>query len=143
VAEQPIRQQQPAQPWLALGVTLQLTATAEGGRQTALLLDQPFRYRPNWLLPGSNGAAGTAVLCASSDQLAPGGSARIVIIPLIEDSLPLWSEAAEGDELRMLEGAHTRGTATVAWTAPTMLPVPADDSTRFCTWAAGGQQWQQ
>lgn len=132
----------PGDPWLALGLDLRLTTTAKGGRQTPVLLDEPFRYRPNWGLPGMTGRdqTGGPVLCSSARQIAPGGTARIVIIPLADESLPLWRQVREGDELRLFEGPRICGLATVIWTAPTRRPVPAADEARFRSWAASGGQ---
>jgi len=36
----------PGEQWLAIGLDLALVTTAEGGRQTPLLVTEPLRYRP-------------------------------------------------------------------------------------------------
>jgi hypothetical protein len=36
-----------ADPRLAFGLELRLVTTADGGRQTPVLLAEPLRYRPN------------------------------------------------------------------------------------------------
>jgi hypothetical protein len=39
------------EPWLAIGLDLQLSTTSEGGRQTPVLFGEPLRYRPDWGSP--------------------------------------------------------------------------------------------
>jgi hypothetical protein len=39
------------EPWLAIGLVLQLSTTSEGGRQTPVLFGEPLRYRPDWGSP--------------------------------------------------------------------------------------------
>jgi hypothetical protein len=130
------------EPWLAIGLDLQLSTTSEGGRQTPVLFKEPLRYRPNWGLPAMTGQdqAGAPVLCSSASQVAPGAAARIVVIPLASHSLPLWRQVHDGDELRMFEGPRICGHATVLWTASTQRPLPAADQARFQAWVTSGQQ---
>jgi hypothetical protein len=73
----------PSEHWLAIGLDLTLVPTAQGGRRTPVLFAEPLRYRPNWGLPGMTGTdqTGAPVLCSSASPLAPGDSARAVIIP--------------------------------------------------------------
>jgi hypothetical protein len=125
-------------PWLALGLDLRLTATAEGGRRTPIPFSEQFHYRSNWALPGMTGGQQTAG--ASTSELPPGGDARIVVIPLFDTELPLWRQVRDGDELQLLEGKRLRGHATVLWTAVTHRPVPADDQERFRAWTVSGGQ---
>jgi hypothetical protein len=129
-------------PWLALGLELRLVTTADGGRQTPVLLAEPLRYRPNWGLPGMTGAeqAGAPVLCSSASQIAPGGQALVVIIPLSDHALPRWRQVRDGDELRMFEGARICGHATVLWAAPTRRPLPAGDRKRFRDWVSSWRE---
>jgi hypothetical protein len=133
------------EPWLAVGVDLRLIPTAEGGRRTPVLLDEPLRYRPNWGLAGMTGLdqVGGPVLCSSAAQVAPGESARVVIIPLAEQSLPLWRQVHDGDELRMFEGPRVCGLARVQWTEKTRRPVPEADHARYRAWAASDGRWPE
>jgi hypothetical protein len=123
-------------PWLAIGLDLMLVPTEKGGRSTAIRFDAPFGYRPNWGLPGMTGTdqTGAPVLCCSASVLAPGESARAVIIPLTDASLVEWQLLGQGDELRMFEGARVCGHATVRWAENTRRPVSPSDQARFCTW---------
>lgn len=123
--------------WLAIGLDLTLVPTAEGGRQTPVLLTDPLRYRPNWGLPGMTGTdqTGAPVLCSSAGTLAPGDSARAVIIPLTSAHMTEWRLLAEGDQLRMFEGPRVCGHAVVRWTENTSCPVPGTDEERFRAWA--------
>jgi len=127
----------PGEPWLAIGLSLTLVPTAAGGRQTPLLLAEPFRYRPNWGLPGMTGTeqTGAPVLCSSASVLAPGGSARVVVIPLTDAYMTAWCLLNQGDQLRMFEGPQICGNATVQWTQSITVPVPAADQARFLGWA--------
>ena len=130
-----------ALPWLAFGLELRLTTTAEGGRKTPLgLVDyEALQYRPNWGLPGMEHPAqvGAPVLCFGSTPLHPGDRTRAVIIPLVDLSLPLWEEVKVGDELRMYEGPKVCGYGLVAWVAKTLRPVPLSDHKKFDTWCRG------
>ncbi len=73
----------PGDSWLAIGLDLTLLPTTEGGRSAAIRFETPLGYRPNWGLPGMTGTdqTGAPVLCSSASPLAPGDSARAVIIP--------------------------------------------------------------
>jgi hypothetical protein len=42
----------PGEQWLAIGLDLTVVPTAEGSRQTPLLVTEQLRYRANWGLPG-------------------------------------------------------------------------------------------
>jgi hypothetical protein len=129
-------------PWLALGLELQLVTTADGGRRTPVLLAEPLRYRPNWGLPSMTGAeqAGAPVLCSSASEIAPGGLARVVIIPLSDHALPRWQQVRDGDQLRMFEGTRICGHATVLWTSPTRRPLSEGDRARFRDWTSSRSQ---
>jgi hypothetical protein len=128
----------PGEPWLAIGLDLTLVPTAEGSRSSPVHLDRPLGYRPNWGLPGMTGAdqAGAPVLCSSASLLVPGGSARIVVIPLADALMVEWQLLDQGDKLRMYEGPRVCGDATVRWVENTSRPVPAIDDARFRTWAS-------
>ena len=123
--------------WLAIGLDLTLVPTSQGGRRTPLLLAEPLRYRPNWGLPGmtSTDQAGAPVLCSSAGTLAPGDSARAVIIPLTDFHMVEWRLLDEGDTLRMFEGPRVCGHAVVRWTENTSLPIPGTDEDLFRAWA--------
>jgi hypothetical protein len=47
---------------------------------------------------------GAPVLCSSASTLAPGESARIVVIPLTKAHLVDWRLLDPGDKLRIFEG---------------------------------------
>jgi hypothetical protein len=130
----------PGENWLAIGLDLTLVPTAGGGRRTALALSEPFRYRPNWGLPGMTGTeqTGAPVLCSAASSLEPGDSARAVIVPLTDYHLVEWRLLNRGDKLRMFEGPRVCGHATVRWTETTRRPVPAADAARFRTWTESG-----
>jgi hypothetical protein len=127
----------PGPQWLAIGLDLTLVPTAEGGRQTPVLFSEPIRYRPNWGLPGMTGTdqTGAPVLCSSAHTLAPGDSARAVIIPLTDAHMTEWRLLNEGDALRMFEGPRICGHAVVRWSENTSRPIPATDKNRFSAWA--------
>jgi hypothetical protein len=78
---------------------------------------------------------GAPVLCSSASALAPGGSARVVVIPLTDAHMTAWCLLNQGDQLRMFEGPRICGNATVQWTQRTTVPVPAADQARFLGWA--------
>jgi hypothetical protein len=123
--------------WLAFGVDIQLAATEAGGRLSAVLLDVPYRYRPNWVLPASGGMhAAAPVLCGSAERVEPGGSARVVIVPLV---LGPWRVVVVGDVLSLLEGARLCGSGTVSSIFSAKLPLREADETRLCAWARDGQ----
>jgi hypothetical protein len=126
-------------PWLALGLDLRLLTSGEGGRRSSLLLDAPFRYRANWGLAGMPDLeqVGAPVFCSSVATLPPGGRARVVIVPMVDQSLRLWRGVRAGDAIRLFEGARVCGLATVVWVADTWRPVPARDEARFCDWVSG------
>jgi hypothetical protein len=127
----------PGQQWLAIGLDLTLVPTAEGGRKTPVLFTEPLRYRPNWGLPGMTGTdqTGAPVLCSSTGTLAPGDSARAVIIPLTDWHMTEWRLLNEGDTLRMFEGPRICGHAVVRWSENTSRPIPGTDKNRFSAWA--------
>jgi hypothetical protein len=127
-------------PWLAIGLDLTLVPTTQGGRSTPIRFDTPLGYRPNWGLPGMTGTSqtGAPVLCSSVSVLAPGDSARAVIIPLTGAHLAEWRLLDPGDTLRMFEGSQVCGHATVRWTENTHRPVPPTDQARFRAWTTSG-----
>jgi hypothetical protein len=127
----------PGEQWLAIGLDLTLVPTAEGGRHTPLLVTEPLRYRANWGLPGMTGTdqTGAPLLCASAFTLAPGDSARAVIIPLTDTHMSEWRLLGQGDRLRLFEGPRVCGHAVVRWSENTSLPVPSTDTERFSAWA--------
>jgi hypothetical protein len=127
----------PGPPWLAIG--LDLTAIPADGRpQTPLLVTEPLHYRASWELPGLAGTsqAGAPLLCSSASTLAPGDSARAVILPLTGAHLSQWRLLSPGDQLRLLDGPQVRGHAVVRWSQNTSLPVPSTDTNRFSLWAS-------
>jgi hypothetical protein len=128
---------QTGEQWLAIGLDFTLAPTAEGGRQTEVLFKEPLGYRPDWGLPGMTGTdqTGAPVLCSSADTLAPGYTARAVIIPLTDAHMTEWCLLNEGDMLRMFEGPRVCGHAVVRWTENTSCPVPGIDKDRFSAWA--------
>ncbi|MGO4249452.1 hypothetical protein AB4Y87_19740 [Paenarthrobacter sp. RAF54_2] len=127
----------PTTTW-ALGIDLLLLR--EGGRQSPLLgghaVENRFKYRPNWGLPGWPVGEQTAapVLGFSKENIQLGESARAVIVPLFLDSVPAWAEVRPGDELRMYEGPRICGMGTVLWIERATWPTPADDQERLATW---------
>lgn len=127
----------PGEQWLAIGLDLTLVPAAEGGRQTPLLVTEPLRYRANWGLPGMTGTdqTGAPLLCSSAAALAPGDSARAVIIPLTDAHMSEWRLLDQGDRLRLFEGPRVCGHAIVRWSENTSLPVPSTDTDRFSSWA--------
>jgi hypothetical protein len=102
-----------------------------------VLFAEPLRYRPNWGLPGMTGTdqTGAPVLCSSAGMLAPGDSARAVIIPLTDALMAEWRLLGDGDTLRMFEGARVCGHAVIRWIENTSLPIPGTDEDRFRAWA--------
>jgi hypothetical protein len=82
------------------------------------------------------GQAAAPPLCSSAWTLAPGDSARTVIIPLNDGHMSEWRLLSQGDRLRLLEGRRVCGHAVVRWLEDTCLPVPSTDVDRFRTWAA-------
>ena len=129
-----------SEPWLAIGLDLTLVSTGQGGRSTPIRFTAPLGYRPNWGLPGMTGTTqtGAPVLCSSASELAPGGTARAVIIPLTGTHLTEWRLPDPGDTLRMFEGPRICGHATVRWAATTHRPLPSADQARFCAWTTSG-----
>jgi hypothetical protein len=97
----------PGQQWLAIGLDLTAVPTAEGSSQTPLLVTESLRYRANWGLPGMTGTGqtGAPLLCSSAWTLAPGDSARAVVLPLTDAHLSEWRLLGQGDRLRLFEGA--------------------------------------
>lgn len=126
--------------WIALGITLRLLTTAEGGRTKDVGVPgsvyERFRYRPNWGLPGMSGTdqVGAFVLWLSPFPLGRGHTAGAAIVPLDPGSLPLWKQVHVGDELRMFEGPRVCGRATVDKVWVTAVPLPEADSGRFIEW---------
>jgi hypothetical protein len=126
----------PGHPGLAIG--LDLTAVpAEGSSQTPLLVIESLRYRANWGLPGMTGTGqtGAPLLCSSAWTLAPGDSARAVVLPLTDAHLSEWGLLGQGDRLRLFEGPRVCGHAVVRWSESISLPVPSTDTDRFSIWA--------
>lgn len=131
----PLLARLPGEPWRALGVTLALRSTSEGGRRKPIIRKR-YAYRPNWGLPGMEGTdqVGAPLLWMGKEALVPGATARAVIIPLVGNSLRLWRLVESGDELRMFEGAKVCGTAQVEWSEQTEWPLPPEDEERFVRW---------
>jgi hypothetical protein len=127
----------PGQQWLAIGLDLTAVPTAEGSSQTPLLVTESLRYRANWGLPGMTGTGqtGAPLLCSSAWTLAPGDSARAVVLPLTDAHLSEWRLLGQGDRLRLFEGPRACGHAVVRWSESTSLPVPSTDTDRFNIWA--------
>ena len=139
---------------LAIGVTLELLTTEEGGR-TRPIGDSdypPGGYRPNWGLPGMTPPqqTGGPVLCFEHIPVAPGDTLRAVIVPMFPDDVPAWRELVAGDALLMYDGTRIHGRAAVAWSVDTVnCPPPRgtpvmqtrlsdDDLKSFDAWAKGG-----
>ncbi|NTW38509.1 MAG: hypothetical protein HGA44_01265 [Cellulomonadaceae bacterium] len=124
----------------AFGVLLQLTTTAQGGRQTPLLggagPEARFAYRPNWGLPqmAPPEQTGAPVLAFSAQHIHPGDQVRVVIVPPYPQMLPEWSRVVIGDVLPMYEGSRVCGHGRVLWRRDTYLPVPEPDERRFRAW---------
>ena len=127
----------PGKQWLAIGLDLTAVPAAEGSPQTPLLVTEPLRYRADWGLPGMTGTGqtGAPLLCSSTFTLAPGDSARAVIIPLTDEHMSEWHLLGQGDRLRLFEGPRVCGHAVVRWSESTSLPVPSTDTDRFSIWA--------
>jgi hypothetical protein len=127
----------PGEQWLAIGLDLTAAPAAPGSHQTPLLVTQPLRYRANWRLPGMTGTgqAEAPLLWSSAFTLAPGDSARAVIIPLTDAHMSEWRLLGQGDRLRLFEGPRVCGDAVVRWSESTSFPVPSTDTERFRTWA--------
>jgi Bacterial PH domain len=127
----------PGEQWLAIGLDLTAVPAAEGSRQTPLLVTESLRYRANWGLPGMTGTdqPGAPLLCSSAATLAPGDSARAVIIPLTDAHMGEWRLLGQGDRLRLFEGPRVCGHAVVRWSEGTSLPVSSTDTDRFSAWA--------
>jgi hypothetical protein len=70
---------------------LALTRTEDGGRRKPISLGG-HQYGPNWGLPGMEGTeqVGAAVHFLGKEPLAPGETARALIIPMLPAALPLW-----------------------------------------------------
>jgi hypothetical protein len=79
--------------------------------------------------------AGAPVLCSSVSRLAPGDSARAVVVPLTDTHLVEWRLLDQGDKLRMFEGSRVCGYATVRWAENTSHPLDPVDEARFREWA--------
>lgn len=122
---------------LALGVELQLSTTADGGRTTSLTcgLDAAsrFRYRPNWGLPcwAIGEQAGAPVLAFSSSEVAPGQTVHDVVVPLNLENVPAWLDLVPGYLLRLYEGPRICGHGTVTWVESTIWPMPPEVQERF------------
>lgn len=117
-----------------------MTSTEEGGRTKPVGTARyvKYSYRPNWRLPGmTDGQVGAFVLHLAATPLAPGETARAVIVPLAPVSMPLWEQVQVGDELRMFEGGRLCGIATVSWRTTTERPPHQQDEERFVAWAEG------
>jgi hypothetical protein len=127
----------PGEQWLAIGLDLTPVIATEGSRQTSLLVMESLRNRANWGLPGMTGTdqVGAPLLCSSAWTLAPGASARAVIIPLADAHMSEWRLLGQGDTLRLFEGNQVCGHGVVRWSENTGLPVPSTDTDRFETWA--------
>jgi hypothetical protein len=130
----------PGKQWLAIGLDLTVVPAAEGSRQTPLQVTEQLRYRANWGLPGMTGTGqtGAPLLCSSAGTIAPGNSARAVIIPLTDAHLSEWRLVGQGDRLRLFDGPRVCGHAVVRWSESTSLPVPSTDTDRFSIWANSG-----
>jgi hypothetical protein len=131
------------QDWPAVGITLNLLTTAEGGRRTPLGSAGTdyvsFQYRPNWGLPGMKNAeqVGALVLCFGHFPVELGDTTRAVIVPFAPRSLDKWWRIEPGVELRMFEGARICGRATVEWITETGHPLSELDERKFLAWAQG------
>ena len=137
------------EPTFAFGVLLRLTSTAEGGRETAIRggwEDEAwFSYRPNWGLPGMVPPAqsGAPILGFDQEQLAPGDTARVVIVPLFPSMVPVWAEVEPGSDLPMYEGARVCGHGRVLWRRTTEWPLPTSDEARFHQWLVEGSEYSE
>jgi|GEM_PF-7088372 len=129
---------------IALGIRLELTTPAEGGRTRPLVdsPEQPFSYRPNWGLPtmkaGPCGQAGALVYRFSSPLVSPGESAHAVIVPPFPQMISQWrAEAKTGAVLPMYEGTRICGYGTILWVKDVQLPLTEADTRRFDHWLSG------
>ena len=132
-------------PTVALGISLYVVRTAEGGRNTPLLggfaVKDRFRYRPNWGLPGwaDGGQTGAPVLGFSRQDIQLGETVRAVIVPVFFEGVPAWRGVAPGDELRMYEGPRVCGRGTVVWVKPSTWPMQEEeDRDRLTRWLETG-----
>jgi hypothetical protein len=121
------------QEWPAVGITLNLLTTAEGGRRKPMgapeVTTSAFNTGPNWGLPGMKNAeqVGALVLCLGHFPVELGDTTRAVILPFAPRSLDEWRRIEPGVELRMFEGARICGRATVEWITETCLPLSEVD----------------
>jgi hypothetical protein len=125
---------------LAIGIDLDLTPTAEGGRQTPLLggfaTENRFEYRPNWGLPGWADGEQTAapVLGFSRTNIQPGTHTRAILVPLFPEHVPGWLDVQANDVLRMYEGSRICGRGVVRWIEPANWPMPDGERDRLVRW---------
>ncbi|RHA39000.1 hypothetical protein [Cellulomonas rhizosphaerae] len=102
---------------LLVAVDLTLRRTEDGGRASVIVAEREGDFRPNWSIavPDPDTVGGAPVLVLNPATLAPGESARAVLLPLYP---PFWVDVVVGSRLFMYEGARECGTAEVTemWT---------------------------
>lgn len=120
---------------LFVAVNLTLRRTEDGGRESAILGDREGAYRPNWSVAVADAReqSGAPVLVMNPTTVAPGDSARAVLVPLYP---PHWTNVEVGTRLFMYEGARDCGEAVVAelWTADE--PSSDESRARARSWVA-------
>jgi len=77
------------------------------------------------------------------EQVAPGDTVRVVIVPPFPAMLPSWSQVDAGESLPMYEGARVCGHGRVLWRRATTLPLPIHDEDRFRRWLMEGSEYDE
>jgi hypothetical protein len=80
---------------------------------------------------------GAAVHSLGEEPLAPGETARALIIPMVPSARSLRQQVKADDELRMLEG----GIGSVERKWETDFPFPPEHEDRSVAWV-NGRRWQ-
>lgn len=99
----------PAADFAYVEARLRVRPTGEGGRSGPVFAG----YRAGWWVPGRDGRrryTDGAVYPIDTDELEPGATGRVRIVPLIQEN---WRDVATGAELEMCEGLRVVGVATV------------------------------
>lgn len=130
---------------MVCGIELALVATADGGRQTALVggsgPDFEFKFRPNWGLPGMTPPeqSGAMVFGFSRLDIRPGTECWAVIVQLVPQTVE-WQIVHEGLVLPCDEGHRVVGHGSVLWRED-VESIRDTDKIRWWAWldAAGNE----
>lgn len=125
----------------AFGINLHL-ATDGAPLPDGRARDQ-FKSRLNCGLPGMDPPeqVGAAVFGVSTEEVQPGDTVRVVVVPPYPPQVPDWGRVEPGAEISIYRGSRVCGQGEVSWRTDTVVPLPDAHTLAFTRWLEDGSEW--